>query len=54
MKEKALELAKRKGYENIQSMLEVGRGLFRAFNAGKHKNTELFIDVNKSDVEEVE
>ncbi|MGF2144060.1 hypothetical protein ACQUEF_01770 [Vagococcus fluvialis] len=53
-KEKALTLAERKGYSDIQSILQVGNGLFRAYNNGKGKNTELFIDVNQSLVREVE
>lgn len=53
-KEKALMLAERRGYSSIQSILQVKKGVFVAYNSGKGRNTELFIDVNQSLVREVE
>ncbi|MGL5684405.1 MAG: hypothetical protein ACRCXQ_01265 [Vagococcus fluvialis] len=53
-KEKAVTLAERKGYSDIQSILQVKKGVFVAYNSGKGRNTELFIDVNQSLVREVE
>ena len=52
--EKALEIAKIKGYDNILSMLQVSRTLYRAFHHGKNKNVELLIDIKSYEVDEVE
>ena len=53
-KEKALTLAERKGYSDIQSILQVKKGIFVAYNSGKGRNTELFIDVNQSLVRKID